>query len=305
MARFTRKTARVAVAVGAVAGLVGAGGGGAFAAPHVRDAHARATTAATPSLTGKIANGKFTVTGDRTFPAGRLGLTVSSPDRETQVAVVRLAPGFSWSDLRADIKAFGQSFGPNGPSKAGLRHLNHAINHATLYGGLDIPQGQTRRATLLIRQQAGTYYIYNDSGQLPSEPRKLTVTAPAGPQTLARPLAHVVAKTTRRFGGDTELPADGDVVFKNISTESPHFLGLIHVKEGTTRKQVIDAFSGNSQPTFFRQGQAGTDALSTNQSQTLFLHLPKGEYAEFCFFPDPKTGMPHALMGMVRIVHLI
>jgi len=23
-----------------------------------------------------------------------------------------------------------------------------------------------------------------------------------------------------------------------------------------------------------------------------------------CFFPDLKTGMPHAAMGMVRIVHL-
>jgi hypothetical protein len=23
-----------------------------------------------------------------------------------------------------------------------------------------------------------------------------------------------------------------------------------------------------------------------------------------CFFPDPKTGDPHAFMGMVRIVHL-
>jgi hypothetical protein len=32
--------------------------------------------------------------------------------------------------------------------------------------------------------------------------------------------------------------------------------------------------------------------------------LPAGDYAEMCFFPDLKTGMPHAMMGMVRIVHL-
>jgi hypothetical protein len=32
--------------------------------------------------------------------------------------------------------------------------------------------------------------------------------------------------------------------------------------------------------------------------------LPAGDYAEVCFFPDLETGMPHAFMGMVRIVHL-
>jgi hypothetical protein len=34
------------------------------------------------------------------------------------------------------------------------------------------------------------------------------------------------------------------------------------------------------------------------------IHLPPGTYAVMCFFPDPKTGDPHAFMGMVRIVHL-
>jgi len=47
-----------------------------------------------------------------------------------------------------------------------------------------------------------------------------------------------------------------------------------------------------------------TDVLSPGQSQTLTYTLPKGTYAEMCFFPDLKTGMPHAAMGMVRIVHL-
>jgi hypothetical protein len=32
--------------------------------------------------------------------------------------------------------------------------------------------------------------------------------------------------------------------------------------------------------------------------------LPKGEYVEVCFFPDPKTGMPHAYMGMIGTVTL-
>jgi hypothetical protein len=51
-------------------------------------------------------------------------------------------------------------------------------------------------------------------------------------------------------------------------------------------------------------GSTGTDTLTTGESQTLTYSLPKGEYVELCFFPDPMTGMPHALMGMIGIVHL-
>ena len=37
---------------------------------------------------------------------------------------------------------------------------------------------------------------------------------------------------------------------------------------------------------------------------TVTYHLTKGEYVLLCFMPDPKTGMPHAFMGMIGIVHL-
>jgi hypothetical protein len=79
---------------------------------------------------------------------------------------------------------------------------------------------------------------------------------------------------------------------------------LQHVKAGTTRKQVINAFSGNGPGDFFLSGDAGTDVVSHAQTMNLKVHLPKGTYAMYCFFPDPKTGMPHFLMGMVKMVHL-
>ena len=38
---------------------------------------------------------------------------------------------------------------------------------------------------------------------------------------------------------------------------------------------------------------------------TVDYDLPAGQYVIMCFFPDPHMGgMPHALMGMLRMIHL-
>jgi hypothetical protein len=110
--------------------------------------------------------------------------------------------------------------------------------------------------------------------------------------------------TTRRFGGAKVLPAKGTITFRNKSSESPHFLDLLHVKKGTTKTDVFNALMSNNPPTFFLNGQVGTDPVGEGNAQTLTYNLPKGEYVEVCFFPDPKTGMPHAFMGMIGIVTL-
>lgn len=295
MSRTTRTTAQVAVAGLAIAGLVSAGTG-AFAAPRV------AAASGTPTLTAKVADHQLTVKGDTTFAAGRVKLSLTA-DKDSEIEVIQLASGYTWKELRADIAAFGRSFGPNGPSKSGLRHFNHALNHVTGYGGLNASFGSTSTGTLLL-PAAGTYYLFNDTGNLPKQRTKLTVTAPAGSQSLPATGTKVVATTKKTFRSDDVLPHRGSLTFTNVSTESPHFLALVHVKEGTTRKQIIDSFSSDGPPSFFLPDSAGTDFLSTGQSQTLHYRLPKGEYAMMCFFPDPETGMPHAMMGMVKVVHL-
>ena len=45
----------------------------------------------------------------------------------------------------------------------------------------------------------------------------------------------------------------------------------------------------------------GTVGLSHGQTAWLDLKLDPGDYAMFCFFPDPnKDDMPHALEGMIK-----
>jgi hypothetical protein len=168
--------------------------------------------------------------------------------------------------------------------------------------GLAVDPGEALTGTVVL-PHAGTYYAWNDVA-VPTQPVKLTVTGPEVTRSSPHPTATVTAMTDERFGGAATLPASGTITFRNQSTTSPHFLTLQHVKEGTTRAQVLASLSAPGEPSFALNGDANTDAVSPGQAMTLTYTLPKGEYVEACFFPDLKTGIPHALMGMVRIVHL-
>jgi hypothetical protein len=299
MSRFARTPVRLGLAAATATGLVAAGVTGAQAAAH------RPAAAQGAVLHATIDNGKLSLNGDTTFPAGRLALTVKAVDKESEVEVVNLHPGFTFKDARDDLRTFGQSFDKQGnPSKQGLKALNHLINHTTLIGGLDVAKGKTGHATLVVPQLDGQTVVFNDSGQLPKQKTVLNVGAASGAQSLPAADAKVVATTHRRFQGDDVLPANGIIRFTNKSAESPHFMFMQHVKEGTTRKQVIEGLQSDAPPDFVRKGMAGTDVVGEGQSMNMSVNLPAGEYALMCFFPDPKTGMPHAFMGMVNIVHL-
>jgi hypothetical protein len=304
MQRNTRKTFVAAVATAALAGS-----GFVLAAPAMAKTAALPTGGAPTLRTAITDNGGLYVDGPTSFPAGRLRISLDnarSGGGSVDVEVVRLARGYSWKDYRTDLKtAFTNLFAPNGDKKAGLKALNHAIDNATLYGGLDVNHGKLRRGMLLLDQASNRYFVYNDSGGLPRQQTRLSVGAPVGPQTLVKAAATVTAKTDRRFGGASALPSNGLVEFKNKSTESPHMLILQHVKDGTTRRQVVNAFTGSGNFSFGLAGEQGSDVVGEGHADVIHVHLRPGTYAELCFMPDPITGAPHVVMGMVRIVSLV
>jgi hypothetical protein len=301
MSAIMRASVRVGLATVAAAGLVASGFTSAQAVP-MRPADTSSGTVLHVAITDK----DMYVDGPTSFPAGRVQITLDNAKSKggAGVSIGQLASGYHWADLRSDLKtAFGNLFAPHGNKKKGLKALNHVIDNIKAYGGLYAGPGKAARGTDLLASP-GTYIVFDNSGNLPKRPHFLTVTSPVGPQTLPAADGNVVAQTNRRFGGDRTLPAKGTINFTNESTESPHFLELQHVKKGTTRKEVINAVSSNSRPTFILPGENDVDILTTGQSMNFHVNLPAGTYAMLCFFPDPKTGMPHAAMGMVRIVHL-
>jgi len=247
------------------------------------------------------------VVGPTTFGAGRVNVSIdNSKDKDVTIAVGRLLGTYTWKQLRHDLGvAFQNLFAPGGNQKKGLRALNRAIDNTESDGGLDVAGGKTGRFSAVLSHPGGRYFVWNDTN-LPKQRTALTVTAGFGPQTLPKADGRVVAKTNRRFAGDKVLPAKGRIKFVNRSTESPHFLELQHVKKGTTRKEILDYLrsGSNSPPPFGLPEGTATGVVGSHQKMTFHVILPPGTYAELCFFPDPKEGMPHALMGMIRIVHL-
>jgi hypothetical protein len=283
----------------AVAGLMLAGGPGAQAAPQ------RAASGMT-NLQIALTDHGFYVDGPRTFPAGLVHVSFENAKskQDGTIAIIALAAGHSWHGFRSELGvAFQNLFAPHGNKKKGLKALNGVLSYTTGYGGLDVAAGDVTEGTVLLSSPGTQYFLYDDSGQLPNRPKLLTTTAAAGPQTLPTTSATVVAQTNRRFGGAKVLPHNGTITFENNSTESPHFLVLQQVKDGTTRKQAIAALQSNGPGPFLRHEQA-SDVVTYGHAMNMHVHMPAGTYVEMCFFPDPQTGMPHALMGMVRIVHL-
>lgn len=232
--------------------------------------------------------------GPSTLHVGLVSASYTQPSAGPGVEVWRLKSGYTFKMLQKDSGNFGQSQ----PTKAGMKRL---LSHAQGFGGLGT-DGRSARGRLALTQ-AGHYVALSIGQHGARLVKSLTVTGRA-PHLSAATAATVFMRDGARFGGAKVLPAKGRIKVWNRATDSPHFLVLQHVAAGTTRSEVMKALQSNTPPSFMRRGGRSTGTLSQGHWQTLGYSLPAGTYVEMCFFPDPKTGMPHAMMGMVRIVTL-
>ena len=295
MIGIKRRVGRAAIATAMATGMVGVG---------IAVAPAASAAGGTFLHVAITSHGMY-INGPTTFPAGRVTMYIDAAGGDRGIEIVRLHAGYSFADFRHDIRTASANLqGPGGDTKAGLKALNHAIANITALGGVYAHSGKVRHGSVLLSKAGNRYVLFDDSGNVPRRPVHLTVTAPAGPQTLPATSATIVAHEDRRWGGATTLPSHGNIKFANHADLSPHFVVLAHVKDGTTRKQVIDSFSSPNPPDFVLPGEQDSDIVSPGHAMSLHLQLPAGRYALMCFFPDPQTGMPHAFMGMVRMVTL-
>ncbi|HEU5038851.1 MAG TPA: hypothetical protein VFT70_17725 [Nocardioides sp.] len=281
-------------------GLAGAGSLTADAsAPSASDSTTTAR-AALPKLTFTISkSGTIKLThGPKTFRPGRVAFTVKSKSRNATLGFSRFDKGYSFKHFRSDlVTAF---------SKGDMKRLKNAIRHTSFYGGYGAGPGGTMSGTVVL-PRAGTYTLYNFGGNAPKSP--LTLRVKGAPQKRPAPKSDgtITAVNGLRFGGSSSLPHQGTLTFRNKAKDSPHFLDLIQVEPGTTKQDVDDYFQSGSQdpPDFFIADAGSTEVVGPGQSMTWNYDLPAGTYVELCFFPDPNMdGMPHAMMGMTRVITL-
>ena len=280
-------------------GLAGAGTLPADAsAPATSGKTTTARAAAPPKLVFAISkSGKIKLThGPKTFRPGRVAFTVKSKSHSATLGFAKFDKGYSFKHFRSDL---------SGMAKGDTKGLRNAIRHTDFYGGYSVTPDGTMSGTVVLPKR-GTYTLYNFGGNLPE--KALTLHAKGKPQKRTAPKSDGTVKALdgARWGGSSTLPHQGTMTVKNASKDLPHFLNLVQVKPGTTKQDIDDYFqSGSQDPPDFMIADAGsTEVLSPGRSMTWDYKLPAGTYAELCWFPDPKTGMPHAMMGMTRVIEL-
>jgi hypothetical protein len=180
---------------------------------------------------------------------------------------------------------------------------------ARFLGLADPAQGQTETITEFL--SPGTYYLLDAGNPPQGAPTLTTLTVRRAAANIEQDsdLASqitVQATSADRFVTSRDWPHQGTYTFKNVS-DTLHFMELQRVKNGTTDAQVQSYFDSGSQnpPSFALPGpSAGNDVVSPGGSLQLTYNLPAGTYVLLCFVADDVTGMPHALMGMHKVVVL-
>jgi hypothetical protein len=245
----------------------------------------------TISKSGKVSLAK----SSSTFRPGRVAFTVTTKNHNATLGFVRFADGYSFKKFQKDLAA---------TNKGDMTALTRAIKHTTFYGGAgDLGAGSVSGTVVLPK--AGSYMAYNFGGNLPKAGPVLHATGRPQHRPAPQTTATLTAINGLRFGGASTIPSHGTLLLKNNAVDSPHFFEVDQVTPGTTTQQILDYFQSGSQapPAFFAGPGFGTEVIGPHQSMTLKYHLAPGTYAEMCFFPDPKMhGMPHAAMGMIRII---
>jgi hypothetical protein len=190
----------------------------------------------------------------------------------------------------------------------GTRELNRYISS---YGLADVIPGFP--ATVTTDLPEGKYYLFdlgsffNGPGGTPNPTfTSFTVRHEETWGSSTTGLPTVWLTSADRFVGPKTLPADGSVMVRNVS-DTIHFMSISPVQPGTTDQQIQAYYDSGVQtpPPFALNGPTvGLDVLSPGNHATINYDLPKGTYVLQCFIADDVTGMPHAIMGMHKVVIL-
>ena len=248
--------------------------------------------AATPQITATLSKKSIKVTGADNLRPGRVRMSVKG---NGIVELVRFKRGYDAADFTADINAFG--------AKNDIKALKHALANAQILGGFEGGGSGT-----IVLPTAGSYtpFSIGNRGLVLGDP--IRVRGEKRSSKAPRVDGRILATTGPAWGGSSTLPASGRFLFKNKGdTGVPHFVVLQQVAEGTTTDQVLEYLQSGDEapPSFGLPASMETGSLSPGKSMTVNYDLPAGQYVIMCFFPDPKMGgMPHALMGMLRMIHL-
>jgi len=252
-----------------------------------------------------VGNGSMVHVDRATVRSGTVRFKVSTTGAEgSGTTLFRLNRGVSLDKFFADLaEEFSQT--PATAAK-GTRDLTRDV---WALGLADVVKGYPEVVTEKVER--GTYYLMDlGSGPPPNGRPALTTLTVRGHDGRADVRSQVrVSTVDERFIAPRVWPHKGTYSFTNRA-DVIHFMVIQPVKTGTTDAQIQAFFdhaaaNSNAQPPFARTGPSGgNDVVSPGGRIKVTYNLPAGTYVLLCFIADEDTGMPHAVMGMHRVIRL-
>ena len=180
---------------------------------------------------------------------------------------------------------------------AGMRTVNGA---ATFYGG------GGKGTTWQVDLPAGTYSVVGVPSAIFGLTKPATFTVAGERRAGALPATQATIRAIGPVGDNRwTFRQTGSPVrwlrFANASKEI-HFLDMAGVKPGTTSLDVKKAFSSPAEPKFFTGEGMTVEVISPGVAVAVKGPIAPGRYLATCFVPSESDGMPHALMGMWKLV---
>ena len=251
-----------------------------------------------PELTITATETEYRVS-PQTMPAGWALVTLDNQSPgDNSADVMLLPPGETMESLFAALSAAMES--PTAAPPAW-------IYAATFAGAPWARAGSSAQAVVLL--SAGDWVVFSPA---PLAPATLTVTGenatPVVPSDL-RADREVRMQEYAFPGLDDAVPAGPQVWQVTNTGHQPHLITFSELPPGTTQAQFMDGVMAMMSGTPEAGGPdagapsvlGGCSTLSGGQSLYLALDLAAGTYGAICFFPEPETGAPHAMLGMAQV----
>jgi hypothetical protein len=252
---------------------------------------AASAAAPLPTLTVTMTAKKITTSTGSSMHAGRVIIKAVAVGGERDLQLMKLTPGYTLAQADKDINQL--FFG----KVAVVKRVDSKIRF--LGGTAAVPGTPGMFAETLY---AGTYVLADSNSAVRSV---LHVTGTPPRRGWVAQTSTITGTGADRWSMPSSIPHAGWTLFRDTADE-PHFIVMLQVKPGTTARQLgsyLASGSGDAPP-FALPAQASSGVISGGNQILWHYSLPRGTYAILCFWPSDETGMPHANMGMYKIITL-
>lgn len=282
---FVQRIAALAVSALVLTASTLTGGSAGAAGPAAARETAASMVAVSIDRTGAITMPSVVAPGVTTFK-------ITTTRKSSSLQVLGLAPGYTIEQAEADVD--------NGLEKGRLKALKRFEANTSLLGGATV--SSEKAGKLAVDLEPGSYYAV-DTDKTGSPWLPFTVSGTDAGATLPAGATLKAVDSTTWAKRPTAIPRSGWLRFKNRSDEN-HFIVMAKLMPGKTVDDFAAFLKDESgpPPVDFRFG-VDSGVLSPGHDMAFKYRLPRGNYVLTCFWPDADMGgMPHALMGMYRLV---